>query len=64
MSDNAFLYLPDDLRGLMADDGVVPSGSETARSLLWGGITLIRSSDPRAADMLRLINDFEAIRVS
>lgn len=46
----------DDLRDLMTEDGVTPSRSEIARSLLWAGMALIRSSDPRAGELLRLVS--------
>lgn len=47
----------DDLRDLMADDGVPPSRSEIARTLLWSAVALVRSQDPRVGNLLRLIND-------
>lgn len=53
--DEDLINAIDGLCDLMSKDGIPPSRSEVARSLLWSAIALVKNPDPRAAELLTLL---------
>lgn len=58
--DEELIQALDELAVIMAEDGIVPSRSEIARTLLWSGIAIIRSRNPQVGALLKAAANAEA----